>query len=99
MAFLRLAFFPGGTAQHWAAVGQAVGDIDGPTARRAFAAGPAEGGWQVMQLWDTREDLERFNLDVYFPAVAKLGGMGFPQAPIVRDVSTVDAWIGQAKLD
>ena len=98
MAFLRLAFFPGGTAQHWAAVHRAVGDIGAPTARRAFAAGPVEGGWQVVQLWDTREDLERFNHDVYLPAVARLGGMGFPEAPHVRDVSTVDAWIGEEKL-
>lgn len=98
MAFLRLAFFPGGTAQHWAAVRQAVGDMDAPTARRAFAAGPVEGGWQVMQLWDTRKDLVRFNHEVYLPSIARLSGAGFPQAPIVRDVVTVDAWIGQEKL-
>lgn len=98
MAFLRLAFFPGGTAQHWAALRQAVGDIEAPAARRAFAAGPAEGGWQVVQLWDTREDLERFNRDVYLPAVATLGGTGFPQAPVVRDVVTVDAWAGLEHL-
>lgn len=98
MAFLRLAFFPGGTSQHWAAVRQAVGAIDVPRARRAFAAGPTEGGWQVMQLWDTREDLERFNHDVYLPAIDGLGDIGFPQAPLVRDVVTVDGWIGQDEL-
>lgn len=56
MAFVRLAFFAGGTARQRA-------------------------GWQVMQLWDTREDLERFNDDVHLPAVARLGGTDFPQAP------------------
>lgn len=93
MAFLRLAFFPGGTAAHWDTVVQAVGDVAVPDARRAFAAGPVDGGWQVMQLWDTRADLERFNRDVFFPSVARLPTGGFPQPPVVRDVDTADAWV------
>lgn len=70
MAFLRLAFFPGGTAEHWAAVVQAVGDIPPPKGRRAFAVGPVDDGWQVKQWWDTREDLEGFNRAVFLPAIA-----------------------------
>ena len=56
----------------------------GPTADWGFFAGGTarqRAGWQVMQLWDTREDLERFNDDVHLPAVARLGGTDFPQAP------------------
>ena len=98
MAFLRLAFFPSGTAAHWQAVVTAVGDLSPPEARRAFASGPVQGGWQVMQLWDTRHALEEFNRDVYLPAVSRLVGRGFPESPIVRDVDTVDAWVGEHHL-
>ena len=44
MAFMRLAFFPGGTTEQWAAVVGAVGDVSSPEGRRAFAAGPVEDG-------------------------------------------------------
>ena len=71
---------------------------DRPKGRRAFAAGAVEDGWQVMQLWDSREYLEDFNREVFFPAVAGLGDRGFTQAPIVRDIDTVIAWIGEQRL-
>ncbi|WP_051750202.1 hypothetical protein [Phycicoccus jejuensis] len=93
MAFLRLAFFPGATTEHWAAVVEAVGEVPPPPGRRAFAAGPAEGGWQVVQLWDTEAGLERFNAEVFGPALARLGGGGFPAPPVVRDVHTTAAWV------
>jgi len=98
MAFLRLTFFPGGTAEQWTAVVGALGDVPPPKGRRAFAAGAVEEGWQVMQLWDTREGLESFNRDVSFPAVAALGDRGFTQAPVVHDVYTVIAWIGAQQI-
>jgi len=98
MAFLRLAFFPGGTAAHWEAVVEAVGDLPPPEARRAFASGPIDGGWQVVQLWDTRDALEQFNRKIYFPAVSRLVAGGFPETPIVHDVDTVDAWVGKDHL-
>ena len=98
MAFLRMAFFPGGTIEHWRVVAAAVGDVTIPGGRRAFASGPAAGGWQVMQLWDSRDALDRFNREVYFPAVARLGDRGFPEPPVVTDVETVDAWIDETVL-
>ena len=98
VAFLRLAFFPGGTAEQWAAVVLALGEGRPPDGRRAFAAGPVEGGWQVMQLWDSREVLERFNREVSLPGVSGLGDRGFTQAPVVRELDTVAAWIGQQQI-
>lgn len=98
MAFLRLAFFPGGTAEQWAAALQAIGDIPPPEGRRALAAGPVDDGWQVMQLWDSREDLEGFNRATFFPASADLSGHGFTQAPAVRDIDTASDWIGEQQI-
>ena len=99
MAFLRLAFFPGGTARQWEAVVAAVGDVPVPSSRRAFASGPCDGGWQVVQVWDTRTDLDQFNRDVYLPTTADLGNRGFRRPPVVRDVETVDAWVEGRRLD
>jgi len=98
MALLRLAFFPGGTAEQWAAVVEALGEVPPPEGRRAFAAGAVEDGWQVMQLWDSREDLEGFNREVFFPSVAGLGDRGFTQVPVVRDIETVIAWIDAVRI-
>ena len=98
MAFLRLAFFPGGTPDQWTAVVGSLGDVPPPEGRRAFAAGAVEDGWQVMQLWDSREGLERFNREVFFPSVAALGDRGFTHAPVVRDIETVMAWIGEERI-
>jgi hypothetical protein len=98
MAFLRLAFFPDGTVEQWSAVVSAVGDVAPPAGRRAFAAGPVAGGWQVMQLWDNRKGLEDFNREVFVPAMADLGSQGFPRMPIVTDVDTVMAWVDDQRL-
>ena len=51
-----------------------------------------------MQLWDSREALEDFNREVFFPSFAGLGDRGFTQAPVVRDIDTVIAWIGQERI-
>lgn len=91
MAFLRLAFFPEGTDEHWRAVVDEVGDIEPRADRRAFVAGPVDGGWQVMQLWDDRAGLDRFNERHFLPALARLDRRGFPRPPVVRDVETVVA--------
>lgn len=51
-----------------------------------------------MQLWDSRDALDRFIREVHFPALAGLGDRGFPEPPVVTDVETVDAWIGETGL-
>ena len=51
-----------------------------------------------MQLWDSREGLERFNREVSLPGVSGLGDRGFTQAPVVRELDTVAAWIGQQQI-
>ncbi|GAA4990103.1 hypothetical protein [Kineococcus glutinatus] len=86
MAFVRLAFFPGATREHFAAVEAAVGDVAPPPARRLFAAGPVPGGWQVVQVWRTAADLEEFNRTVYLPALRRLGAPPWPQPPQVTDL-------------
>ncbi len=85
MAFVRLAFFPGGTAAHYQAVADALGDLPAPAGRIMFAAGPVDGGWQVVQAWAFRDQLDEFNRTVFLPALARLGSRGFPAPPRVID--------------
>ena len=96
MAFMRLAFFPDGREDHWEAVVAEVGDVSAPVARRAFAAGPADGGWQVMQLWDTRADLEQFNNEVFLRdgSTWRARLSSAPYGPRCRHGQGVGGWPG-----
>ena len=89
MVFVRLAFFPGGTAAHYAELQRVVDAGDPPLERHYFAAGPVDGGWQVVQAWRSREDLDAFNRVVLEPAYAALGGGPFPLPPTVTDFEAV----------
>jgi hypothetical protein len=40
MAFVRIAFFPDGTAEHYATLAAEIGAVEPPAARILFAAGP-----------------------------------------------------------
>ncbi|GAB0103537.1 hypothetical protein JMUB6875_25100 [Nocardia sp. JMUB6875] len=95
MAFVRLAFFPDGTEAHYRALGDALGDYEPPKGRVLFTAGPVEGGWQVVQVWERRELLDEFNRAVFFPAVARLGGGGFPRPPQVTDFESADLFVAE----
>ena len=87
---MRLAFFPGGTAEQYDALARETREIDAPGERLVFAAGQAAGGWQVVQVWTSRAALDAFNAAVLLPALARLGGAGFPAPPTVVDFETHD---------
>lgn len=88
MAFVRLAFFPGATEAVFRALEDRLAAAPVPQGRRVFAAGPLGGGWQVVQVWDRKEDLDAFNASSFGPALATLGTDGFPYPPEVTDFET-----------
>jgi hypothetical protein len=94
MTFVRLALFPGGTAEHYRAVAEAIGDAPTPPGRLCFAAGPAADGWQIVQVWRTRRELDDFNRAVFLPALRRLGDGGFPAPPRVTDFEPTDVSFG-----
>lgn len=97
MTFIRLAFFENVSAQQYEAVAQELAQAPVPPARRFFAAGPVDGGWQVVQAWDSKDSLDKFNAEWFFPALARLGDDPLGR-PIVRDVEAVDAWVDGIKV-
>lgn len=68
-----------------------------PQGRRFFAAGPVDGGWQVVQAWDSKDSLDKFNAEWFFPALARLDDHPLGR-PIVRDVEAVEAWVDGIKI-
>jgi len=44
-----------------------------PDDRLVFAAGPVEGGWQVVQVWTSKVALDAFNREVLFPRPRRRG--------------------------
>lgn len=86
--FVRMAFFPGGSEVHYAALERELAGVEPPAARLLFAAGPTADGWQVVQVWESEEELDRFNAQVFRPALERIGGGGFPSSPVVRDFHT-----------
>lgn len=94
MAFARIAFFPGGTQDSHQAVADGLGDAhthaDG---RILFASGPVDGGWQIVQVWESRANLEAWVEAHLGEAFAKAGSRGHPNPPTVTDFELYDVMV------
>ena len=82
MAEAYITLFPGGTEDQFNALiaEMGTGHTDQPD-RILFAAGPADGGWQIVQVWEKPEGLERLAEEHLRPAMARIAGRGFPNPP------------------
>lgn len=88
--FVRLAFFPDGTAEHYRAVADALAGAPVSGDRLVFVAGPVPDGWQVVQVWTHRQALDEWNAAWFLPALRRLGPAGFPRPPLVTDFTADD---------
>ena len=95
MAFARIALFPGGMEEHHRAIVEALGEahID-PAGRLLFAAGPTPEGWQIVQVWDSRERLEAWVQANLGQAFAHVGSRGYPAPPRITDFEIHDMLVG-----
>lgn len=91
MAFARLAMFPGGTEAQHRAIFDALGAaaID-PPGRLVFAAGPCDEGWQILQVWSSQDELERWVEAHLGRAFAAVGDRGYPAPPVITDFELTD---------
>lgn len=94
MAIARIATFPGGTKEQYEYLGQLMGEgvVDQPE-RRVLAAGPSEGGWTIVQVWDSEEALDRFVGDHLRPAMERAGDRGHPEPPQITDFELADLYL------
>lgn len=83
MAIGVLLDIPGGTQEQYEEINQkAFGDPKGPTEPISgliiHTAGATSGGWRIFDVWESREQFDRFNDEYIMPAVQ---GMDLPQMP------------------
>jgi hypothetical protein len=91
MAFARIAVFPGGTQEQYEYLAQLMGEgVADQPARRLIAAGPSEGGWTIVQVWDSKEPMDQFIEDHLSPAMERAGDRGYPQPPTITDIELAD---------
>ncbi len=73
--------FAGGTQEQYDAVNEQMGIAENPPAGLIFhAAGPTEGGWGVIDFWESRDSFDSFLADRIQPAIEALGDRA-PQSP------------------
>lgn len=91
MAFARIAVFPGGTQEQYAYLGELMGEgVSRQPERLLLAAGPSDEGWQIIQVWKSREALDRFVEEHLQPAFERAGDRGHPQPPSITDIELAD---------
>ena len=91
MSYIRLDNFPRGTREQYLAVDAALGDeVDDAPGRLLFAAGGTPDGWQIVQLWESRDQLEDWVRKNLGAAFAKVGDRGYPAPPQITDFEVQD---------
>ena len=60
MAFAMLAEIPGLTRRQYESVVKKVNETGTPAGALVHAAGPVEGGYRVIEVWQTREAADAF---------------------------------------
>ena len=91
MAIARLALFPGGTEENHRAVVEGLGSAhDAPTGRLLFAAGPTPEGWQILQVWDSRESMDTWVHEHLGRAFAHAGSSGYASPPQITDLDLTE---------
>jgi hypothetical protein len=76
--------FPGGTQEQYQAVHDAVNagsPLDRADGLLVHSAGPIDGGWGVIDFWESSEAFDRFTQDKLMPVLQQLGERGFPSPP------------------
>jgi hypothetical protein len=78
--------FAGGTQESYEAA-HAVMDTktDPPEGMIVHSAGPIDGGWGVIDFWESRAAFDRFVAERLMPRLQGLGDRGFPSPPDVRE--------------
>jgi hypothetical protein len=73
MALAMMAEIPGLTREQYETVVQKVNEAGSPAGALLHAGGPIEGGYRVVEVWETREAADAFyNSDLYQKATSSI---------------------------
>ena len=78
--------FAGGTQAQYDAIHDKM-DVEGnpPPGMIFHSAGPIEGGWGVIDFWESRDAFDRFAESRLMPATQELGERTFPAPPDIKE--------------
>ena len=85
-------FFEGGTREQYENTIEVVHPDGGsrlPEGQTYHAAGPIEGGWLVVAMWDSEQSWERFRDETLLPGFEKVED-GLPAPPEERTFSVAN---------
>ncbi len=78
--------FDGGTQEQYDAVHRVMDiDSDPPAGLIFHSAGPIDGGWGVIDFWESRADFDRFAEGRLQSALAELGERTFEGPPDIKE--------------
>jgi len=74
MAIVVIDQAPGVTAKQFEALQQKFNEsTNPPSGLQVRLAGPVEGGWRVISVWESQEAYEAFRRDQLTPAIQQMG--------------------------
>jgi hypothetical protein len=83
-------YYEGGTKEQYRAVVAAAHPEGGlPPGQSYHAAGPTQGGWLVVAVWDSKASCEKFVSDTLIPALQNTSG-GFAGPPQERNAEVAN---------
>ena len=85
MSYLQVHFWPGGTEEQYQAMIKVLHPEGMPKGQRAHISGPADGGYLISVLWDSKEQSEAFMQNTLVPALPVKGGFaGNPEEHVAQ---------------
>lgn len=94
MAYVITHYFPGGTKdQYDTVVGVAHPGGKLPAGQSYHAAGPTEGGYLVVAVWDSKSDYDNFLTGTLMPALGSTPG-AFATPPEERSAEVANLVVG-----
>jgi hypothetical protein len=82
---LRIKFDGGTQEQYDALHRQANVDADPPQGLVFHMAGPIEGGWGVIDVWESRDAFDQFLAARLGPALQELGDQAYQGQPDIKE--------------
>jgi len=82
---LRVKFADATEEQYQAVNAQMGVDANPPEGLIFHAAGPIEGGWGVLDFWESREQFDRFLAERIGPAIGELGDRAPQNPPEIKE--------------
>lgn len=82
MAIVCIQDFDGSSQETYDKIMANVDASNPPAGHIVHTAGPTEGGWRIVDIWETEEHMRRFQAERLFPAI-EAAAVEFPAEPRV----------------